>query len=83
MHALGLSVCCRAEGPRATQTKKKEKEPVSGREEGTLDSLIRLERDGGRGRRGKVWGKGEMKEGGGGGKILAWCPSKHFAPYKV
>lgn len=29
--------------------KKKEKEPVSGREKGTLDSLIRLERETGEG----------------------------------
>lgn len=37
----------------------KKKEPVSGREEGTLDSLIRLERGWGR----QVWGRGEMKGG--------------------
>lgn len=66
MHALGVSVCCRAEGPRATQTKKREKEPVSGREEGTLDSQIRLEREremGGRGE--KEEGLGERRNEGG------------------
>lgn len=71
------------EGHPNKKKKDREKEPVSGREEGTLDPLIRLERDGG-GRRKIEEGLGQRRnEGGGGQKILAWCPSKNLASYKV
>lgn len=50
----------------------KKKEPVSGREEGTLDTLIRLERGWGR----QVWGRGEMK---GGKKKIRYWPGVHLS----
>ena len=58
------------------------KDPESRREEGTLDTLIRREREREReregGREGGRQGRRDRNEGRRRGyEILAWCPSKH------
>lgn len=62
VHALGLSMCCGG----GTQIKDSE----SGREEGTLDTLIRRER--------RLFGMERIEGGKEGYMTLSWCLSKHF-----